>query len=747
MRKLVLALLVSLLLIFTFPGIAPATVSVETVKNVYTSTGTTGPFPYGFKIYAASDLAVVSTDLQGTETPLVCSIDYSVTGIGDDTGGSITLTSALPSGYTLTIIRDMAYLQSQKYVSNGSFTAKSLNDALDKLSLQIQQVKEEADRGLQLPRSSSLGPLYIAPSANTLLGWDASGTRLKNYPAGTATIPQIDRIENYGNDLAGAVSTIGSGIQDLWVDTWITLPGDVTIPETLNLIVTKSGKIILNGHSLTFAAKWEHGRTQAFEGSGVVFAAGQVVYPEWWGSGADALGYAAVSIASAGGVVKPGVGTYTAPDLGVPLGVSIEADGLPAMTNLSFTAGGIYGTGSSGWYMQNFKNFTITHASASGSNLEMLDARLGANSCNFENLEFVGKSGATKDGLVIRGVNPDTSTANNLQYNNRIVNCRWNADGLVTGYGLYFFGQNIDQGRVNSNYCQRLVFGRSGNTDNPHGWSTHVFIRGGLNQFDNCTFNPASVTGIRMVSSGVNETQNNLIIGTRFDSTWTVPKVILVNEADVYNHFFEAYSTNLDPSEVSLAGSYSAKANFNTQFENGSFIASAGSRSTLTPSGGAFYGAVYDNGAVSYGGGYNALGGRLIVSGYTFDTSTQAVGKYGSLSLAIQNITGASIRHVVTTDGSSFTKIFEQLPSGAIQSLPTSNGPVGTFTWGSTGTTCTVSNTAVTSSSIIMVFPTTANAAALLPYVSAKSAGASFTLTKSAGTPTSSDAFSYLILN
>ncbi len=747
MRKLVLTLLASLLLIFTFPGISPATVSVETVKNVYTSTGTTGPFPYGFKIYAASDLAVVSTDLQGTETPLVCSIDYSVTGVGDDTGGSITLTSALPSGYTLTIIRDMAYLQSQKYVSNGSFTAKSLNDALDKLSLQIQQVKEEADRGLQLPRSSSLGPLYIAPCANTLLGWDASGTKLRNYPAGTATIPQIDRIENYGNDLAGAVSTIGSGIQDLWVDTWITLPADVTIPETLNLIVTKSGKIILNSHSLTFAAKWEHGRTQAFEGSGVVFAAGQVVYPEWWGSGTDALGYAAVSIASAGGVLKPGIGTYTAPDLGVSLGVSIEADGLPAMTNLSFTAGGIYGTGSSGWYMQNFKNFTITHASASGSDLEMLDALLGANSCNFENLEFVGKSGATKDGLVIRGVNPDTSTANNLQYNNRIINCRWNADGLVTGYGLYFFGQNIDQGRVNSNYCQRLVFGRSGNTDNPHGWSTHVFIRGGLNQFDNCTFNPASVTGIRMVSSAENETQNNLIIGTRFDSTWTVPKVILVNEADVYNHFFEAYSTDLDPSEVSLEGSYSAKANFNTQFENGSFIASSGSRSTLTPSGGAFYGAVYDNGAVSYGGGYSALGGRLIVSGYTFDTSTQAVGKYGSLSLAIQNVEGASIRHVVTTNGSSFTKIFEQLPSGAIQGLPTSNGPVGTFTWGSTGTTCTVSNTAVTSSSIILVFPTTANAAALLPYVSSKSAGTSFTLTKSAGTPTSSDAFSYLILN
>ena len=170
-----------------------ASITIETTKVQYSGSGTTGPFDFTFKIFAATDIQVIKTTSAGIDDlVLVKDVDYTIVGTGTpaySTGGSVTLTEALAAGEILTIRRDMPYLQTQHYTHSSNFTASSLNNALDKLAIQIQQIKEEVDRSAQLPESSLLTTPYLPkPSAGKLLGWNMGESGLDNYEAVTGEV-------------------------------------------------------------------------------------------------------------------------------------------------------------------------------------------------------------------------------------------------------------------------------------------------------------------------------------------------------------------------------------------------------------------------------------------------------------------------------------------------------------------------------------------------------------------------------
>ncbi len=151
------------------------TVTTSNTKNQYSGTGATGPFPFTFKVYASSDLLVISTDTDGVDTTLVLDVDYTVSGVDVPEGGEVTLTYVLAAGYDLTIVRNAPYTQEINFVSGAVISAESLNNGLDSVVMQVQQLKEEADRALQLPLSSDTDVPYFPQTASSVLGWDASG--------------------------------------------------------------------------------------------------------------------------------------------------------------------------------------------------------------------------------------------------------------------------------------------------------------------------------------------------------------------------------------------------------------------------------------------------------------------------------------------------------------------------------------------------------------------------------------------
>ena len=283
-------LVVLLSLLFIQP--AGATLTSSTTKLVYNGSGSTGPFAYTFYVYSTSDLLVTKYDSVGTPTTLVLNTGYTATktpATGKGTG-TITLTTALATGETLVIMRNMSYLQSQNWTNNASLTATSLNDMADKLDMQIQQLKEASDRSFQLPLSNTTGPLRLDPVASELIGWCSDGINLCNYSTNptAVSVPTIDYIGNYGGSLATALASIGSNNQILQINSAITVSADTTVPANVQLWVPKGGSIAVTaGKTLAINGPFTAGLYPIFSGTGTITWGTGVtkeVYPQWWGA-------------------------------------------------------------------------------------------------------------------------------------------------------------------------------------------------------------------------------------------------------------------------------------------------------------------------------------------------------------------------------------------------------------------------------------------------------------------------------
>lgn len=127
------------------------TVSTEVDHNDYTGNGVTTSFPYTFRIFKKSDLDVQVADLNENITELVLDTDYTVTGAGGYTGGNVILSTPLTSGYQISISRELPVTQETDLRNQGKFFAEVHEDAFDKLTMLIQQVRSWLSLALRKP--------------------------------------------------------------------------------------------------------------------------------------------------------------------------------------------------------------------------------------------------------------------------------------------------------------------------------------------------------------------------------------------------------------------------------------------------------------------------------------------------------------------------------------------------------------------------------------------------------------------
>jgi hypothetical protein len=157
------------------------TLSTTTVRTTFAGSGSTGPFSFPFKITAASDLDVYKTTAVGGISLLSYPSAYSVTGVGDAAGGSLTLTTALATGETLAIVRDVPTTQPTSLRTQGTFLPESHEDALDRLTMIDQQQDDALGSAVRL--APSLDPathtVTLTPETGKALVWQ-SPTMLGN---------------------------------------------------------------------------------------------------------------------------------------------------------------------------------------------------------------------------------------------------------------------------------------------------------------------------------------------------------------------------------------------------------------------------------------------------------------------------------------------------------------------------------------------------------------------------------------
>jgi parallel beta-helix repeat protein len=192
-----------------------ATVTIETNRVQYNCNGTTTAYAYPFEILEDDDLLVITANSAGSEATLTLNTDYTVAGEGTSTGGTMTLTagSKCPSGSTLTMLRNIELQQQTDYVDGTSFSAESLEGALDKNMLIIQQMNEKLSRTPALNKTSALTDLIIdAPVAGEYLRWNLTGDGIDSTASsndlGTFTQSGTGGVERTADSKIGEIVSV-----------------------------------------------------------------------------------------------------------------------------------------------------------------------------------------------------------------------------------------------------------------------------------------------------------------------------------------------------------------------------------------------------------------------------------------------------------------------------------------------------------------------------------------------------------
>lgn len=137
------------------------TVSTQVSRNEYTGNGATTQYDFTFRILDKSHLLVQTLDDAENITTLTLGSNYSVTGVNRYNGGKVVLTSALPAGYKISIERKTPVTQETSIRNQGGFFPEIHEDALDKLTMLVQQAYGWWS-GLSLRKPSWLANYYDA---------------------------------------------------------------------------------------------------------------------------------------------------------------------------------------------------------------------------------------------------------------------------------------------------------------------------------------------------------------------------------------------------------------------------------------------------------------------------------------------------------------------------------------------------------------------------------------------------------
>lgn len=229
------------------------TVTSTTNRVSYAGSGTTGPFTFTFYVLEAADLKVYKRSTAGVETLLTITTDYSVSGVGNPAGGTVTTVAAVAVGETLVVVRDAVNTQTADYVEGDAFPAATHEAALDRRTMVSQRLSERLDRALVLGETDNAGSGAYRANANRITNLAAATentdavtlqqvtsliTGAGDLPVPTAGQEYLPLVADAGGGGASYVALTADGLAAGAVDTAAIADANVTTAKIADNAVT-----------------------------------------------------------------------------------------------------------------------------------------------------------------------------------------------------------------------------------------------------------------------------------------------------------------------------------------------------------------------------------------------------------------------------------------------------------------------------------------------------------------------------
>lgn len=189
------------------------TISTTDSRVAYTGDGTTTAFAVPFYFLADADLDVYKNGAIRTITT-----HYTVSGAGDEAGGTVTFVTAPAVDDEIIIVRDVAITQETDYPANDPFPSASHERALDKLTMIAQRHQDILDRAMVLADSDTSGAdmTLPTPSAGKAIIWNDTADGLENGPSAA----DITAAQTYATQAAASAAAAASTL-DEFEDTYL----------------------------------------------------------------------------------------------------------------------------------------------------------------------------------------------------------------------------------------------------------------------------------------------------------------------------------------------------------------------------------------------------------------------------------------------------------------------------------------------------------------------------------------------
>ena len=167
------------------------TLSATPAVDRYTADGSQTVFDYKFKILDAAHLQVFFGNVvQGS--------GFTISGVNNDTGGTVTFDVAPTNGMIVTLRQEVPLDQPSALPNQGPFPSQTVETQIaDRIVMQNKQQQEELNRSVKVAVSSTLTDLDLTPDPGKVLAWSQDGDEI----IGAELLPDATPVSVFGATL------------------------------------------------------------------------------------------------------------------------------------------------------------------------------------------------------------------------------------------------------------------------------------------------------------------------------------------------------------------------------------------------------------------------------------------------------------------------------------------------------------------------------------------------------------------